>query len=85
MARDRTTIIIAHRLSTIVNADQIIVMDQGNIAETGMHTELLNKHGLYANLWSQQLNTKEVIRETSRPSFNDFESINDVLDDEEEY
>src|SRR5690606_7829074 len=43
LSKDRTSIIIAHRLATIVNADLIVVMDQGNIVETGTHTELLAK------------------------------------------
>jgi ATP-binding cassette subfamily B protein len=54
MARSRTTIMIAHRLSTIVDADQIVVLDNGHIAERGTHEELLNKGGLYAELWQRQ-------------------------------
>ena len=53
-AKDRTTLVIAHRLSTIVNADKIIVMEDGKIAEQGTHDELLDKRGLYASLWEQQ-------------------------------
>jgi ATP-binding cassette subfamily B protein len=45
---------IAHRLSTIVNADQIAVLDRGTVAETGTHDELLDKGGLYADLWYRQ-------------------------------
>jgi ATP-binding cassette, subfamily B, heavy metal transporter len=50
----RTTIIIAHRLSTIVDADAIIVLDAGQVAETGTHGELLRKNGLYAEMWARQ-------------------------------
>ena len=53
-ARDRTTLVIAHRLSTIVNANKIIVMDEGAIVEHGTHDQLLKKRGLYAKLWKQQ-------------------------------
>ncbi|MEW5807093.1 MAG: ATP-binding cassette domain-containing protein, partial [Acidobacteriota bacterium] len=48
---DRTTIIIAHRLSTIVNADEIVVLDEGKILEKGKHDELVEKGGLYSNLY----------------------------------
>jgi ATP-binding cassette subfamily B protein len=54
VARSRTTIMIAHRLSTIVNADQIIVLDEGRVAERGTHDELLELGGLYADLWQRQ-------------------------------
>jgi ATP-binding cassette subfamily B protein len=53
-AKNRTTLVIAHRLSTIVNADKIIVMEEGRIAEQDTHAELLKKSGLYATLWEQQ-------------------------------
>jgi len=51
---DRTTIAIAHRLSTIRNADQIYVMEYGELVESGTHEELLERNGLYANLWRVQ-------------------------------
>ena len=54
ISRERTTIIIAHRLSTIVDADCILVMDSGRIAERGAHAELLAAQGLYARLWALQ-------------------------------
>jgi ATP-binding cassette subfamily C protein CydCD len=52
---DRTTIVIAHRLSTVRDADLIVVLDKGQIAETGTHAHLLAKGGLYAQLVSRQL------------------------------
>jgi subfamily B ATP-binding cassette protein MsbA len=54
--KGRTTFVIAHRLSTIENADQIWVMDQGEIIERGSHAELLNDQGVYANLHAMQFN-----------------------------
>ena len=56
LARGRTTIAIAHRLSTIADADRIIVLDGGEMAESGTHASLLAAHGLYADMWSQQAN-----------------------------
>ena len=52
---DRTTIVIAHRLSTVRDADLIVVLDQGRVAETGTHAQLLTRGGLYAQLVSRQL------------------------------
>ncbi|MGN6848149.1 MAG: ABCB family ABC transporter ATP-binding protein/permease [Sphingomicrobium sp.] len=54
VAESRTTIMIAHRLSTIVNANQIVVLDEGRVAERGTHDELLDRGGLYADLWYRQ-------------------------------
>ena len=54
IAQNRTTLVIAHRLSTIVDAHQILVMDQGRIIERGNHRNLLEKHGVYAQMWALQ-------------------------------
>ncbi len=51
---EHTTLVIAHRLSTIIDADQILVMDQGRIVEQGAHQELLEHKGVYADLWALQ-------------------------------
>ncbi len=55
----RTTLVIAHRLSTIVGADEIIVLDQGEIVERGTHMQLLVRHGLYASMWNRQREAEE--------------------------
>jgi ABC-type transport system involved in Fe-S cluster assembly fused permease/ATPase subunit len=54
LAKNRTTLIIAHRLSTIVHADQILVMDHGQIVERGTHFELLSANGRYSEMWQMQ-------------------------------
>uniref|UniRef100_A0A8C4Z2U2 ATP-binding cassette sub-family B member 6 n=1 Tax=Gadus morhua TaxID=8049 RepID=A0A8C4Z2U2_GADMO len=51
---NRTTIVVAHRLSTIIGADQILVISDGQVAERGRHEELLDKGGLYAEMWQRQ-------------------------------
>jgi len=58
IASRRTTIVIAHRLSTVVDADRIIVLEDGQIAEQGTHAELLGKDGLYATMWARQAQEK---------------------------
>ncbi len=59
VARARTCLVIAHRLSTVVDADQIVVLDQGRVAERGTHAQLLRKNGLYADMWTRQQSERE--------------------------
>jgi ATP-binding cassette subfamily B protein len=54
VSRDRTTLVIAHRLSTVVDADEIIVLAEGRVAERGRHAALLARDGLYARMWALQ-------------------------------
>ncbi|MGQ3073926.1 MAG: ABCB family ABC transporter ATP-binding protein/permease [Ferrovibrionaceae bacterium] len=60
VSRDRTTLVIAHRLSTIVDADEILVLDSGRVAERGRHAELVALGGLYARMWSRQREAAEM-------------------------
>ena len=60
LMKDRTSLIIAHRLSTIQDADQIIVMDQGRIVESGTHQELLQENGKYYDLYMTQFAGQEI-------------------------
>ena len=65
VAEDRTTLSIAHRLSTIADADRILVLDQGKLAEAGTHLELLKRDGLYAEMWARQAAEKEELDEAA--------------------
>ena len=60
LLRDRTALVIAHRLSTILQADQILVIDKGRIAERGRHSELLQKGNLYSQLYQAQFRDQEL-------------------------
>jgi ABC-type transport system involved in Fe-S cluster assembly fused permease/ATPase subunit len=59
VSRSRTSLVIAHRLSTIVGADEILVIDRGQIAERGRHAQLLAANGLYASMWNRQREAEE--------------------------
>ncbi len=59
LARGHTTLYIAHRLSTVVHADEIVVLDAGRIAERGTHRALLDRKGLYAEMWERQQHARE--------------------------
>lgn len=59
VSKNRTTVVIAHRLSTVVNADEILVLRDGVVAERGNHAALLQKAGLYAQMWDRQREATE--------------------------
>jgi ATP-binding cassette subfamily B protein len=67
VSRGHTTLVIAHRLSTIVDADEIIVLAAGRIAERGTHAELLRRGGLYAAMWQRQQSHEHEDVEESTP------------------
>lgn len=66
LTEGRTSFVIAHRLSTIRNADQIIVMNNGDIVEVGNHDELMKKQGFYFNLYSSQFDDQETEKKTKK-------------------
>ena len=59
VSQNRTSLVIAHRLSTVINADEIIVLEDGEIAERGKHRSLLKQGGLYASMWNRQREATE--------------------------
>ncbi|MEO8756185.1 MAG: ABC transporter ATP-binding protein/permease [Devosia sp.] len=72
VSQNRTTLVIAHRLSTVINADEIIVLRDGLIAERGTHQVLLLRDGLYAQMWARQREATEA-EERARQAANDPE------------
>jgi ABC-type transport system involved in Fe-S cluster assembly fused permease/ATPase subunit len=63
VAANRTTLVIAHRLSTVVDAEEIIVLQEGRVAERGTHASLLAHAGLYARMWALQAAEQHRARE----------------------
>lgn len=61
VAKNRTTLVIAHRLSTVVEADEILVLKDGVIAERGRHQDLLNQNGIYCSMWERQKMANEAL------------------------
>jgi ATP-binding cassette, subfamily B, heavy metal transporter len=66
ISKNRTTVVIAHRLSTVVDADEIIVLEKGQIAERGTHKVLLKKNGLYSDMWNRQQEADEARRKLAQ-------------------
>ena len=62
VSRDRTALVIAHRLSTVIDADEILVLDEGRVVERGDHATLLAAEGVYAALWRRQQEAAEAVR-----------------------
>ena len=62
---ERTSLTIAHRLSTIADADTILVLNEGRLAESGNHAELLRRDGLYAEMWNRQASERETLAEAA--------------------
>lgn len=73
VSKGQSTLVIAHRLSTIVDADQIIVLSDGQIAERGTHAELLDAQGLYAKMWARQQENEEAAKKLE--AFKDDEAV----------
>ncbi|KAF9306353.1 Homocysteine S-methyltransferase 1 [Mortierella antarctica] len=83
ISKDRTTLMIAHRLSTIVDADEILVIQKGQIAEHGSHEELMRAGGIYAAMWMQQLREDRTPTSSSHSSKGEEESDDDDFSDDE--
>ena len=79
VSKNRTTVVIAHRLSTVVEADEIIVLEKGEIAERGTHKVLLKKKGLYADMWNRQQQADEARRKLAENSDLRGPKVEDLL------
>jgi ATP-binding cassette subfamily B protein len=63
LATGRTTLVIAHRLSTVIDADEIVVLEDGRVVERGPHGALLARNGTYADMWRRQQDVREAVLE----------------------
>ena len=68
VSANKTTLIIAHRLSTVIDAHEILVMQAGQIAERGSHSQLLALNGVYAQMWAMQQNSDAITNESNNES-----------------
>ncbi|MCZ4282202.1 ABC transporter ATP-binding protein/permease [Kiloniella laminariae] len=75
VSKDRTTLVIAHRLSTVVDADEIIVLEQGQVVERGTHRGLLGQKGHYAEMWQRQLEVAEKSEDVAVPTLKNDLSV----------
>jgi len=64
--RERTSIVVAHRISTVKDADEILVLDDGRVAERGTHPSLLERNGIYAQMYRRQLLEEELDVDTEK-------------------
>ncbi len=78
VSQNRTTLVIAHRLSTVVDADEILVLDQGRIIERGRHDDLIAQNGAYASMWNRQKEAAEA-RERLQAVETDAGDVKDEL------
>jgi ABC-type transport system involved in Fe-S cluster assembly fused permease/ATPase subunit len=74
VSENRTTLVIAHRLSTVIDADEIIVLERGQVAERGTHEELLSENGIYAAMWNRQRQVEQA-REILKEAENEVAAV----------